>query len=471
MENKSVHERFLRLTGFEEDEIPAYLPQWRTASKKLGLTEEDVKFAVEKQLPTYYAVEMEGIRKLLGCFVKETIELTRAGDYKQKGIKIVYGILPAILHFYYALKMTAPDKVFVSFPDIFLTMVMNGFFHKLAPYLEEAEKAGIPYGCRHCALNKTRYAARRLGVIPSPDISWIWGFICDEGPKTDEFIRLYHDSEWKTYITRLPHDQPLGTIEDENISRVKYLASQMKDGFEAAQREIGIKVPEEKINEVMVFWRRYAGKLAELAQLMASDPPPLGAVSARLFWEGLSAPFNTGIEGMEEALDITLKELRQRVEKKEGILPAGAPKLLIYSLHPTVPWVARVFEENGVGIPLSEFFLLTKKQLKPPSFTDPYMAAAEDWLRMSGMVNPGYEAEQICEKLTTHNFDGMVFGLMDYDRWLGSSHRLLARLVEEKTHLPVFYIEGDNWDDRDYSQEALRTRIESICEIVKMRKG
>jgi benzoyl-CoA reductase/2-hydroxyglutaryl-CoA dehydratase subunit BcrC/BadD/HgdB len=467
---KNVYEDFLRLTGFEEDEMSKYLPEWRKASQKLGLTEEDVKFATEERIPTYFAVELEGIRKLLGCFVKETIDLTKANEYKEKGTKVVYGILPAVLHFYYALKLTAPDKVYVSFPDIFLTLVMNGLFHKLAPYLEEAEEHGIPYGCRHCALNKTRYGARRLGVIPSPDISWIWGFICDEGPKTDEFIRIYHDPEWKTYITRLPHDQPMGTVEDEVIDRVKYLANQMKDGFEAAQREIGIKVTEEKISEVIAIWHRYAGKLAELALLMSADPQPLGAVSGRPFWEPLFCPFNTGVEEMEKALDITIKEVKQRVANKEGILPEGAPKLMIYSIHPSVPWVAKVFEENGVGVPLSEFFILTKKQLTPPTFEDPYMAAAEGWLRSSAMVNPGYQAAQMCEKLETHKFDGMVFGLMDFDRWLGSDHRLLARIVEEKTKLPVFYIEGDNWDDRDYSLEALRTRIESICEIMKMRK-
>jgi hypothetical protein len=44
-------------------------------------------------------------------------------------------------------------------------------------------------------------------------------------------------------------------------------------------------------------------------------------------------------------------------------------------------------------------------------------------------------------------------------------------MVEEKTKLPIVYLEGDNWDDRDYSLEALRTRIESICEIMKMRKA
>jgi benzoyl-CoA reductase/2-hydroxyglutaryl-CoA dehydratase subunit BcrC/BadD/HgdB len=174
---------------------------------------------------------------------------------------------------------------------------------------------------------------------------------------------------------------------------------------------------------------------------------------------------------MERALDITIKEVKQRVSNGEGILPKGAPKLLIYSIHPSVPWIAKMFEENGVGIPLSEFFILTEKQLKPPKFEDPYMAAAESWLKTSGMVNPGYQAEQICEKMTAHKVDGMVFGLMDFDRWLGSSHRLLGRMVEEKTRLPVFYIEGDNWEDRDYSPEALRTRIESICEIMKMRKA
>ena len=467
----NLHEDFLRLTGFEEEEMSEYLPEWRKASERLGLTEEDVRFAVQERLPVHFDLELEGIRKLLGTFVKETIDLTKANEYKQRGKKIVYGILPAILHFFYALKLTAPDKVFVSFPDIFLTFVMNSFFHKLSPYLEEAEKTGIPYGCRHCALNKTRYAIRRLGIIPSPDINWIWGFVCDEGPKTDEFIQLYHDPEWKTYVTRLPHDQPLGTVEDEVIERVEYLAAQMRDGFESVQKEIGIKVSEEKINEVIEIWQKYAAKVSELGQLMSTDPQPLDAVSGRFFWEGLFTPFNTGIESMEKALDITLREVKERVNKKEGILPQGAPKLLIYSIHPTVPWIAKMFEENGVGIPLSEFFILTKKQLRPPSFEDPYMAAAESWLRTSGMVNPGYQAEQICEKLATHKFDGMVFGLMDFDRWLGSSHRMLGRMVEEKMKLPVFYIEGDNWEDRDYSPEALRTRIESICEIMKIRKA
>lgn len=130
-----------------------------------------------------------------------------------------------------------------------------------------------------------------------------------------------------------------------------------------------------------------------------------------------------------------------------------------------------MFEENGVRLPLSIGVAFTKKQLTQPTFEDPYMAAAETWLRMGANCNVGYEAEQICEKLETYGADGMIFGFFDFDRWLGGSHSLLCRIVEEKSGLPTFYIEGDSWEDRDYSPEALRTRIESICEIIKMRKG
>ena len=39
---KDIYEDFLRLTDFREDEIPKYLPEWREASAKIGLTEDDL---------------------------------------------------------------------------------------------------------------------------------------------------------------------------------------------------------------------------------------------------------------------------------------------------------------------------------------------------------------------------------------------------------------------------------------------
>ena len=40
---KDVYEDYLRLAGFEEDEMSEYIPEWRKASEKLGLTESDAR--------------------------------------------------------------------------------------------------------------------------------------------------------------------------------------------------------------------------------------------------------------------------------------------------------------------------------------------------------------------------------------------------------------------------------------------
>lgn len=467
----NIYENFLRLVGFEEDEMSRYVPDWRKASEKFGLTEEDIKFATEEFIPANYDIELKGVRKLIGAYIKETIELAKSSEYKQKGAKIVYGILLAITHYYSALKLAAPDKIYVCFPDILLVTVLQCFFHKINPYLEGAEQAGIPYGCRHCALNKSRYIARKWGLIPPPDISWIWGFTCDEGPKTDEFIRIYCDPEWKTYISRLPHDQALGTVEDEIDERVEYLAAQMRDGFNYVQKEVGVKVSDKILKKTVDDYQRYLGKLDKLYQLMSSDPQPLSGQEGQFFAEALIRPFNIGQEPLEEALDIVLEEVNERVTNRRGILPSGSPKLMANFVPIYLPWVVKMFEQNRVGLTYLEGFMPSKKQLQPPRFEDPFMAVAETWLKQSYTVNPGYEAEMMVEKINARGVDGFVFGFFDFDRWLGSDHKLLSKMVREKSEVPVFYIEGDLFEDRDYSPEALRTRIESICEIVKMQKS
>ncbi|HOO37895.1 MAG TPA: 2-hydroxyacyl-CoA dehydratase family protein, partial [Deltaproteobacteria bacterium] len=109
-------------------------------------------------------------------------------------------------------------------------------------------------------------------------------------------------------------------------------------------------------------------------------------------------------------------------------------------------------------------------QLLPVSYDDPYMATAQTWLRKPIGANLGYEIDVTCERVETYKPDGMVMGFYDFDRWLGAHQKIMSQAVEKKTGVPHFYMESDFWDDRDYSPEALRTRIESICQIVKMNK-
>jgi hypothetical protein len=151
-----VYREFLQFCAFEEQEMPQVLPEWRKAAGRLGLNEQDIRFAIEKWIPDNWDIQYLGIRKMIGAFIREAIDLTKAVDYKKQGVKIIYGILPAILTSYQAIKYSGGDRVFVSFPDLQLMTILNCFFHKINPYLSCAEENGFTYGCRHCALNKTK---------------------------------------------------------------------------------------------------------------------------------------------------------------------------------------------------------------------------------------------------------------------------------------------------------------------------
>jgi len=468
---KNVYEEFLKLCAFDEEEIPKILPEWEEASRRLGLTEEDVRFALEEWIPEHWDIQYLGVRKMIGAYIREAIDITKAVEYKKKGVKIVYGILPAILTNYRAIKVAGGNNVFVSFPDLQLVTILNSFFHKVDPYLEVAEENGFTYGCRHCALNKTRIGARWKGVIPSPDVIWSWGFNCDEGPKTDEYIKCLFDPEWEYVISRIPHDTHFGEVDDEIQERIEYLAMQMRDGQQQIEKITGIKVTDEDMAQAVKDTNRYAFKTSTLVSLVCkSDPQPLGGNALSNFQQPMTVPFNTGFKYMEEAIDIMIKEARQAIKEGKGILPKGAPKVGCFFVPFCVPWVDKIFRENGVGLTFSLTLTVSKKQLSPPNYKDPYMAAAEQWLRMPLGQNMGYEVESMIEKVKTNKPDAMLMGFFDFDRWFGAHQKMTAQLVEKETGVPHFYMEADFWEDRDYSPEALRTRIESISQVVKTRK-
>lgn len=469
-----IYEEYLELAGFEGKELQEILPDWIEATKRIGLSEKDVEFAVKEWIPKNWDIQYLGIRKMIGAYTREAIDVSKTKEYKENGVKIIYGILPAIVANYDAFKLAGGDKVFVSFPDIMLVMFINGFFNKLDPYLEIAEETGMSYGCRHCALNKTRIAAQKTGLIANPDIIWSWGFNCDEGPKTDEYINCLSDgNDWNHLVSRVPHDTHFGEIDDEIPERVEFIAEQMRYGMKEVEKATGIKVTDEHLAIANKNQASYTFKFATLTSLVCKgDPQPLGGTSLTGFCESMFAPFNTGMKYMEEALDITIKEVRQAIKDGVGILPKGSPKVPFYFTPIALPWISQIFKENGVGTTFSLIITPSKKQFAPSKYKDPYMQASESWLRMTIGQNLGYDAKNMIEKLETNMpCDGLVMGFFDFDRWLGAHHKIMAKLLEEATDVPTFYIEADFWEDRDYSPESLRTRIESICQIIKMKKG
>ena len=469
---RDLNRELLKLAAFEGDELEAFLPQWLETAERVKIDDETLIYALDTYIPQNWDIKYLGVRKMIGAYLRELNDIVHTPEMKAKGVKILYGILPAIANYYYAAKNAGGEGIFIGFPDLLMVNTLNSFFHGAAPFLNVAEQYGFTYGCRHCPLNKMRLGAYVTGTIAAPDLIWSWGFNCDEGPKTDELIQCLLGEEWTYVISRIPHDTYFGQADDE-YSRVKYLSQVIKSDIDKMSELTGIYPTEEDFKQALADAGRYLFKLGMLGNLVCNaDPVPLGGNALVLFQDGIGVPLNYGHKYLEEAIDIMLKEVKEAVKNGVGILPKGAPKVGSYFIPWCIPWIDKVFRENGVATTFSQTLTPSKSQMKPSAYADdPYMGMAEQWLKMPLGQNMGYEAESMIEKVKANKPDGMLMGFFDFDRWLGAHQKMCAEIVQKATGVPHYYIEADFWDDREYSEEALRTRIESICQIMHTRKG
>jgi benzoyl-CoA reductase/2-hydroxyglutaryl-CoA dehydratase subunit BcrC/BadD/HgdB len=468
---ESIYKEFLQLAGFDQEEIATCLPEWIVAAKKLGLTAEDMHYAVREWLPKHWNLELAGIRKCIGLYIREVMEITKLHQHKQNGIKVIFGSLPALPFIFQAIKRIGGNEVFVSYPDICLVTVLGSFFHKPSVFIEKVDSCTIHAGCSHCGLVKTRLGAKMTQLIPSPDVIWSWGIACNEAPKMDELINCYLNTDWNAVFSSVPHDTYLGEVEEENEERCAYIAAQIRDGQKQIEKVTGIVVSEEQIRSSLEFVDRFMRKVHYLHDLAChADPQPLSGNELSLIGQMMTLPFNTGFAYVEEALDLTIKEVEMLIAQKKGPLPAGAPRLGCYFIPFCVPWVERMFRENGVNLSFSTFYAATRKLMKPTKYQDPYEIMAAKMLRMPGIVNIAYELDLTFEIIKELHPDAMLQGFYNFDRWMGVHHRITTKGVEEEMKIPHFYIEGNMWDDRAYRTEDLKTRVESISHFLKMNK-
>src|SRR4030042_703128 len=135
------YDELFTLCGFENEEIEEERPRIEKTFERLGIGPEDMETA-DNWVRQNHDVTLKGVRKLLGAWLKELIDLVLARD---EGKKIVYYGFPAILGPGLMLSASSKD-VFVCAPDMVLDHTMGQIFNKLAPILEAGEVNGLPPG-------------------------------------------------------------------------------------------------------------------------------------------------------------------------------------------------------------------------------------------------------------------------------------------------------------------------------------
>jgi hypothetical protein len=461
----NYYDGLFKLCGFEDEEIKKERHRIDASFERLGIGPEDMDTA-DSWVRQNHDVSLEGVRKLLGAWLKELIDLVLAKD---EGKKIVYFGFPAIIGPGLMLSASS-EKVFVSAPDMVLDHTMGQIFNKLTPILEAGEANGLPPGHALCSLWQAKIGAIAKGMIPVPDLALASSYYCDMGSKADDLVNALYgvpiayidgvmDSKWGEYPKYLPE-------------RVHYLGAQINQALKKAEKILNIKIATDAWERSQKGSGPFRANLVKLVELMRADPVPISICELELLEALSGSSTGRGIREGIKAMQILLIELEKRVKAGIGVTEKGAPRVMVRLGHTSDPRVTHLIEDVGLAVPLT--FILGSwggVKVKPKgNYNTPGEIIAD--YEMTGGYYYGTEAQiKFYEKaVELMKLDGFIAQYLYNCRPVATISHAQKKYLEEKTGLPVLALEIDNFDSRAYSAASLRTKVETFAEMLKAKK-
>ncbi len=449
---------FLNLCGFEPEEIEKEMPRIDKAFSILEISDEDVGRAKAK-IQKYLDIELNGVRKVLGIWLKELVDMVLA---KEEGKKIIYVSYPPIPQMVAALALTSED-IYCASPDIVVSNTLNLMFDKIIPILETAEKNGLSPGIAFCSYLQTRFGAVVKGIVPKPDLLIPSCFLCDLTPATDQLLHELYGIP-VAYIDNTIDEKGEQWPDGINPRKVKYFATEMKNSIEMFKQVTGRQLSESEVREAVDVANRLNSLCSRIQDLRKADPLPLSQNDYHLAFS-LNC-IGRGLKEGNEALETLLAELEDRVDAGKGVVKKGAPRVMLVMM-PHDPSLAAAIGELGLAACVTASASM-KSSYPPAAYTDLWEEVADSHMRGRG-ANYSSLAYilQLKEAVRQSNVEGVIF-FRHYSCRQYSIFPLKAKeVIEKEMGIPVLLLDGDYCDFRSYNTQQMMTKLETFAEIVK----
>lgn len=460
----TFYKELFETCGYESDELVEDGPRIETALDKLELGPRDMEPA-ERWVRQNHDVELLGVRKMLGIWLKELIDLVHA---KEDGKKLVFFGFPTIPG-PAAVIAASSDEIFCTSPETVLCYTMGQIFNKLTPILETAEASGLPAGHGLCSLQQIRTGGLARGIIPVPDLVLTSSYYCDMGSKTDELLheRYHHPA---VYVDG-SMDSRWGEYPGFARRRVDFLGAQLEKIFDQVEKVLGVRITDTARKEGATRARDVFLALSELVDHMKNaDPQPISIIEAELARRLTNGSTSRRVitEG-PEAIKILIKEVKERIEKGIGVVEKGAPRVLILMAHFSDPSIMRMIENMGLSIPATLHSMIQAKVRKSTSFITGEILAEREMAFGSFHGTYGY-IKAALDAVKDLDIDGLIWNYLFNCRPVSITSHLPKEVLQKEAGIPVLNLEMDMYESRSYSAENLRTRVEAFSEMLKAKK-
>lgn len=469
-----VYDELMKLCGFEPDEAKEYKPILKEGLGKWLVTEDDVRFGVTERLPKCWSTNLEGMRKILGCWLKEFIRVVMPTPEETRICHVLYP-QPGML--YLEPIKRADPTVQVGVPDMLATLVGSAYFGVGWKYVEAAEREGAAIEQITCSLNKARYGLHILGILPRAEASLAFHTFCEDAALADQLIYEWDGTNtWTPYRVRdIPFDGD--PFDEENI---KYFAASLKEGHRKAEEWLGIEIRDEHREEAMeILGRGFMEIMSPIWGQMKADPAPLNANDVIYATLPIASALDIGYEDFFKANDILQEEIAEMVAKGEGVVPKGTPRVAWRGVNPWgCPWLIPLCHELGLSADSPEAFLFGEFAIGNAMDAvggedDMYMLMAR-LLALISVVGTSVEFvyQSTSDHIKEYKMDGLISSCYRPCRAFAAHSLMLARMIEERMGIPCITPDVDIYIDRgDFPKERMRTILETFADVVKRSKA
>lgn len=465
-------EELLELLCYEKGEMKREIPRIKKAFERLSITEADIANAINRL--QYYEIDLLGFRGILGIYLREMVNLMLAREEKRK---LIYNTFPSVSAAIPEAAMIADETVYAGFPAVLFEFVYGGIFDKMNPVFEKSERDVLPLGESHCGCNLTKLGMMLDDLLPKPDLQISWGVFCDEAPKVDDYL----NAEYGIPLVTVNRIQDINFDDPEPDSEIQFCAAELRDTLSKVSELIGREITDEMLWQPLIEGRTYMQTSEEIMNLLInSDPVPLGLGTLwHIFLLYITNVSRENKARLQNAIETILRELREKVARGEGYYQKGAPRVAALISSFVDPFFQKLIKDLGLATVIMEpVWWFPDASITPDlgveQELDPCRVLAKAMLKSSliGCFPLRISATQ--EAMERYNIDGFL-GVFPYScRPYAADVLAMKDAIKKVKDIPVTIMEGDIWDARRYSSEALRTRMESfaeMCKISQMRKN
>jgi benzoyl-CoA reductase/2-hydroxyglutaryl-CoA dehydratase subunit BcrC/BadD/HgdB len=452
----------LTLCGFETHEIEAELPRIEKAFQKLGLTSADIERG-KQRITEYYDIKLQGIRKALGLMLRDVVNTVLAREDGKK--KVIVGYMSPGFEILATAMVTRSNEINTANITGPFQFVMGCIFDKMVPILEAAEQKWLKSGkVWHCGNVKTLVGVVALDLIPKPDFMLTSGELCDTAPKTLNLFGDFYGIPVCSYDSC--HDR-LFTEFPDSSRLIKLSAKSTRNLAKNLQNVVGFEITDDMLWEVLDARGKVADELRKIQDLIeTSDPMPISPTHEMLFncVNGLAASIPE-LEKPRAVLNMIYNELKERVDKREGVVEKGAPRIISMLPHhftdprwehlPCKLGIALLSSESGF-FPMHGNRFVDFPQQKPDDPFELLAKGLESSLCQSTRARVAIILE-VCKRL---HVDGVWDKYHVGCRINVGDAIIIKDEITRELNIPVLLMEWEGFDPRVYNEEQISKRFE-----------